>query len=271
MGARVKKKGPDDAGVRASRNARVNQATEHRLSASSIPERVTDDSSTQIAGVQFAPVENDFLDSLPTPHEDDPFVLAKAYNNVYPDHALLFRESAIDPWVASERGYESIYNASQLGKRGFTRSQRRMPGLLIPQWSVNGEVVSYQYRPDNPREVKGRLIKYESPKGSHNRLDVHPRIRPYIGDPNIALFITEGARKADAAISQGLVCIGLAGVWGWRGTNDVGGKVALADFETVALNERMVYLVFDSDVMTKASVRGALERLRAFLMSATRS
>ena len=267
MRGQVKRRDPNDVGVRASRDARVTRATERDRNASSVPEQIADGTTTQIPGVQFASVESDFLDSLPTPHDDDPFVLAKAYNDVYPDHARLLRDSAIDPMVARERGYESTYNASRLKKTGFSRSQQRTPGLLIPQWSLDGDVVSYQFRPDDPREVNGKPIKYESPKGSHNRLDVHPRIRPYIGDPNIALFITEGARKADAAISQGLVCIGLAGVWGWRGTNDVGGKVALADFETVALNDRIVYLVFDSDVMTKASVRGALERLRGFLMS----
>ena len=45
-------------------------------------------------------------------------------------------------------------------------------------------------------------------------------------------------RKADALVSIGLCCVALLGVWNFRGTNDAGGKVALADWESVALNGR---------------------------------
>ncbi|MBW3628871.1 MAG: DUF3854 domain-containing protein, partial [Gemmatimonadetes bacterium] len=40
---------------------------------------------------------------------------------------------------------------------------------------------------------------------------------------------------------------------------------ALADWESVALNERRVYIVFDSDVMEKSAVYGALARLKLLL------
>jgi putative DNA primase/helicase len=59
----------------------------------------------------------------------------------------------------------------------------------------------------------------------------------------------------------------LLGVWNWRGTNEHGGKVALPDWESIALNDRVVYIAFDSDVMTKPPVAQALERLKAFLES----
>ena len=44
-----------------------------------------------------------------------------------------------------------------------------------------------------------------------------------------------------------------------------GGKVALPEWENIALNERTVRIVFDSDVSTKAEVATALGRLKAFL------
>jgi hypothetical protein len=62
-----------------------------------------------------------------------------------------------------------------------------------------------------------------------------------------------------------MCCIALIGVWNWRGRNDDGGLTALADWELIHLKERDVYLVFDSDVMTKSSVHAALRRLKAFL------
>src|SRR5690606_24847191 len=59
--------------------------------------------------------------------------------------------------------------------------------------------------------------------------------------------------------------VALLGVWGWRGTNDEGGKVALAAFEVIALNGRQVYVAFESDVMLKPQVHAAMERLSGFL------
>jgi hypothetical protein len=62
-----------------------------------------------------------------------------------------------------------------------------------------------------------------------------------------------------------MCCIALIGVWNWRGRNDDGGLTALADWELIHLKARDVYLVFDSDVMTKWQVAAALKRLKAFL------
>ena len=81
------------------------------------------------------------------------------------------------------------------------------------------------------------------------------------------LFITEGIKKGDALVSRGLCAIALIGVWNWRGTNEHGGKTALPEWEYIALNDREVYIVFDSDVMLKQEVYAALVRLKAFLES----
>ena len=86
-------------------------------------------------------------------------------------------------------------------------------------------------------------------------------------DPSVPLFISEGAKKVDAATSIGLVCVGVMGVWGWRGTNERGGRAALGDWDAIPLNARRAILAFDSDVMAKAEVHKALVRLRQFLDS----
>jgi hypothetical protein len=106
-------------------------------------------------------------------------------------------------------------------------------------------------------------------------IDVHPRLtRPcsgdgvaLIADPAVPLLITEGIPKADSAISLGLCCIAVLGVWNWRGSNAAGGKTALPDWESIALNSRPVFIVFDSDVMENRKVHYALARLKAFLES----
>jgi hypothetical protein len=111
--------------------------------------------------------------------------------------------------------------------------------------------------------------------GSHMLLDVHPRLSrqrdrgkgSLIADPSVPLLITEGIPKADAAVSMGLCCIALLGVWNWRGTNSEGGKTALPDWESIALNDRTIYIAFDSDVMENCKVYSALVRLKELLES----
>jgi hypothetical protein len=96
-------------------------------------------------------------------------------------------------------------------------------------------------------------------------IDVPPGARDWLGNPSVPLWITEGARKADAGVSAGMCCLALLGVWNWRGKNDDGGLTALPDWELIHLKDRDVYLVFDSDVTLKPAVAAALRRLKAFL------
>ncbi len=184
-----------------------------------------------------------------------------------PDHRrMVLVESGVSPEVAWARGYRTVETKAGLGRLGFSGPQCNPPGLLVPIHSPLGEISSYQFRPDLPRIGKdGRPIKYETPRGSRMVLDVHPFAREKLGDPSVPLLVTEGIKKGDALVSRGLCAVALLGVGSWRGTNDRGGKVALPEWELIALNGRRVYLVFDSDVMTKPQVHAALARLKAFL------
>lgn len=192
----------------------------------------------------------------------DPYAL-----DLLPHHAKLLAASAISVAVARARRYRSVEKKSGLELKGFGRSQRVVPTLLIPIFGTTGQCMLYQHRPDEPRVKNGKPLKYETVAGSRLTIDVPPSTRHLLGDPAVPLFVTEGVRKADSAASQGLCCLDILGVWGWRGTNAVGGKTALADWERVALNDRHVYLVFDSDVITKPEVAAALSRLKSFLQS----
>ena len=139
---------------------------------------------------------------------------------------------------------------------------------MIPIFDVTGQVALHQIRPDSPRTGQnGKAIKYDTPKGAKMALDIPPAVRSLLGNPNRPLFITEGVKKADSAVSHGLCCIALLGVWNWRGANEEGGKTVLAAWEYIALEDRDVYIVFDSDVMLKPAVHQALVRLKGFLDS----
>jgi Domain of unknown function (DUF3854)/Domain of unknown function (DUF927) len=179
----------------------------------------------------------------------------------------LVRESRIARGVIRRRGYRTVRTKAELERLGFGRAQRNVPGLLIPLYDPTGEVVLYQFRPDEPRISGGRPVKYETPSGARVALDVHPFALKRLDHPTMPLLITEGIRKGDALVSRGLCAVALVGVWNWRGTNEHGGKTALPQWEQIALNGRQVYIVFDSDVMLKKEVHAALVRLKAFLES----
>jgi hypothetical protein len=190
---------------------------------------------------------------------DDRPLLALYGTDLSPDHARLLLDSAVAPHIAAARLYSTVIRASGLERLGFGRSQRNTPAILIPIWNVHGDRATYQARPDTPRVKDGKPLKYETPSGARMALDVPPAGRRDLGDPTIPLFITEGVRKADAAASIGLCCIGVLGVWNWRATNEWGGKTALPDWEMIAFKDandagRAVYIAFDSDATTKPPV-----------------
>lgn len=180
---------------------------------------------------------------------------------------MLTQESGISEQAVAERGYRTVTDPRELTRLGFSDQQARCPGLLIPLYGADGRVVLHQHRPDEPRLREGKPVKYETPVGSTMRLDVPPSVRQHLGNPKIELWITEGAKKADAAASRGIACIALLGVYNFRGRNAAGGLCALGDWESIALNERRVYIAFDSDVTDKPQVKRALDRLAAFLSS----
>lgn len=187
--------------------------------------------------------------------------------SVSPQHRALIAASAITPAVAAARGYRTVETKVELEGLGFAKNQCRVPSLLIPVHNVHGVVALYQSRPELPRIRNGKPLKYETPHGARMILDVPPTVRAS-GDLRHGakpLFITEGIRKADAGASAGLCIVDLLGVWNWRGTNELGGKTALADWEHIHVQDRAVFIVFDSDVSTNPAVAAAMARLKAML------
>jgi len=191
-------------------------------------------------------------------------------NTLSLEHAAMLQASAVHDDVAEARGYRTVTTKAELRRLGFTDAQCLAPTVLLPIWNAHGEVALYHHRPDTPRMRDGKAAKYEFSARAKMAVDVHPFLREKVRDPSVPLLITEGVKKADAAVSAGLCCIALAGVWNWRGTNEWGGKTSLPDWDAIALKgqndaPRQVYLVFDSDVMLNPSVHGSLSRLSEFL------
>lgn len=175
------------------------------------------------------------------------------------DHLLA---SALSLDVARERGYRSVLGRKELKNLGFSSAQQRVPGILFPLWGPDGSSAGHQYRPDSPRlNSKGKPIKYENPLGSSVRLDVPPRCRSMIGNPEIPSWFVEGVKKGDALASHGACAVVLSGVWNFKGKNPFGGTTVLADFDYITLKGRVAYIVYDSDYRDNPHVQKALQRL----------
>src|SRR4051794_23472907 len=105
---------------------------------------------------------------------------------------MLSQESSISDRVIEERGYRTLLTKAEARQRGFSPLQARVPALLLPLWTVDGESPTAQIRPNEPRVKGGKKIKYETPFKSQVRLDINPIARDWLRDLSRPLFITEG-------------------------------------------------------------------------------
>ncbi len=197
-------------------------------------------------------------------------VFSTEFPSLFPKHLAELRASAIADDVILHRGYRSILAASQLEQYGLSKAQRRVPGLLVPMFAPDGSGAGCQYKPDRPRITsKGKPVKYETPTGAAVRIDMPPACRQDAGNPNMALFVTEGVKKCDSLASAGACAVGFMGVWGFKGRNIFGASVTSADLDGIAWRSpsggRPVYICFDSDIIVKKGVRDAMDRLAEHL------
>src|SRR5829696_8774063 len=179
----------------------------------------------------------------------------------HPHHQrALLEESGLSPEVIVERGYYTAKSKEELRKLGFSPFQQRAPALVVPMYSPSGELTTHQIRPDAPREIDGKAVKYETPAKSPLRLDVHSTQAERVKDPSVPLWVVEGVKKGDSLVSRGRCAVALQGVWCWQK-----GGVPLPEWEEIRLWGRPVCVVFDSDVVTNPKVQAALEGLVNFL------
>ena len=180
---------------------------------------------------------------------------------------MLREESAIADEVIAVRGYYTEEDPKGLADLGFDKKQQKLvPALVIPIRDITGEVVLHRIRPDSPRpnlRKPEKVNKYEAPTGSKNVLDFPlwsaAQLDP---DPNehYTIWFCEGEKKADAMVSQGLITIGLLGVWSWKRD-----KMPLPDFDRIPLIGKNVNVLFDSDAETNVGINLALHTLANYL------
>lgn len=177
-----------------------------------------------------------------------------------PQHIDILVARGIAPDIARDRGLLTARTAAHLQALEFPPSQREAPALLIPLHNTAGDRVGYQLRPDVPRTIRGKIVKYETRAGTKMLVDVPPVARPGLRVVDTPLWITEGPLKADAAVTAGACCVALLGVHSFARQPEI-----LADWDNIVLPDRDVYVAFDSDTATNPKVRHALGRFRGWL------
>jgi len=193
--------------------------------------------------------------------------------------AEIFQESAVREDVAAARGYRTLTGTAAdrdllagMGFKPFLYDRDdAYPALLVPMHNAHGEHASAQVKPFVPRTraksdgCGGTIqvpVKYESPSGRPQVIDVPEFTRAHMTNLGIPLWITEGMKKTDALVSQGMAAIGLTGVFNWR--SKLG---TLGDWEDVPVKGRPIVLCFDADASTNRNVQLAMGRLGAWLRS----
>lgn len=171
----------------------------------------------------------------------------------------LVEKSSIDPKVALERQYQ-IANSYELVDLGFSLKQLKgfFEALLIPRRSPDCTTILYQIKP-----IYGECYfgpKYLIPRGSKMIVDVHPRSLKHIDNVDIPLWITEGAKQADALTSRGLCVASLFGVSTFH-VSGTGYKELLPCWDHIAMEDREVIIAFDADAQSNNNVQHALSEL----------
>jgi hypothetical protein len=153
-------------------------------------------------------------------------------------------------------------------------------GQVFPYfWPGDTKPREYRLRRDNPdlvRQPDGSnkvKNKYLGPPGSTNRFYTPPDTpAEWLTDATIPVVFVEGEKKALAMWryykerGEKRLVIGLAGVWGWRGTVEKmtghNGKTrnvsgTIADFDRIEWEGREVLIIFDINVLTDKGVEAA--------------
>jgi len=180
---------------------------------------------------------------------------------------LDLRNSGLSP---EEFKIELLKDERELKERlGFTT----FPG--IPLISVSGYWIKYpkvegyhRLKLKNEIKTENGTVRYLSPKkemGFGTQAYILPEVekigRQY--NPDKPIFFVEGEKKCVKATLEGYPCIGLSGVWCFKDSdNDF-----LSELDKLLWKNRKVFIVFDSDISQKYSVKQAELRLSIELLN----
>lgn len=181
-----------------------------------------------------------------------------------PQHLLDLRRSGLSDDTIRANGFRSEDDPREVARLlNWNGAARKLGAVLVIPFAGAGGFC--RVKPDNPLTRKdGKAAKYETPRGASNRAYFPAGVRTAAAEPGVGLLLTEGEKKAAKATQEGFPCIGLVGVYGWqkKRPKDANGKPTgprelIADLASTRWEGRTVYIVFDSDAVTKKEVSWA--------------
>lgn len=184
---------------------------------------------------------------------------------ILPHHVRELRASGLSDatlsaaGIYSETKYDSL--AALLNRRKLPK--RMAPAIVFPFIDAEGRNGYCRLKPDHPRTINGKPVKYESPTGQPNQIYLPPGVAALLADASAELLITEGEKKSLKATQDGFPCIGLVGVYGWK---DAKHERLLPALERIAWKGRPAFIVFDSDAADKLDVRDGEGRFAKHLI-----
>jgi len=184
-------------------------------------------------------------------------------HHVLPHHLQDLRNSGLSDETIAACGIYSEANYKSLGVLPGRRLPKKCaPALVFPFRDEDGTSGYRRIKPDNPRKLKGKPVKYESPLSRANEVFVPPKTFSALDDPNVELILTEGEKKSLKADQEGFPCLGLVGVFGWKVRK---AERLLPMLDRIQWKGRKTYIAFDSDITDNESIQDAESRLAAQL------
>lgn len=176
-------------------------------------------------------------------------------------HIADLRKSGLnDEYIAKMK----VFSADETELRNLLKFECYGGGLVFP-YPIFEEY--YRAKSDNPIVTPDGKTKskYLAQQGPPNHFYILTEVESIKSDASKPLIITEGEKKAAKACQEGFPTLGLGGVSSWQ-TKKTDSKV-IADFDLINWINRLVYLIFDSDLSRNKDVRMAMDRLKKYLES----
>ena len=109
-------------------------------------------------------------------------------------------DSKIDPAIIDRARLVSVTEKKDLEGSGSAARCGTRPTLAVPIHGViPNEPPWYMHRPDETPIKEGKPRKYLIPAGRKMALDIHPRARPHLGDPQLAAVHHRGPEEGRRA------------------------------------------------------------------------
>jgi len=179
-------------------------------------------------------------------------------SSLLPHHVAEFAASGVPKELALRAGIRSVTAEEAKKMVGFPIG----PGWAAPHGHPDDNDKAWCVKPDSPYEfANGRKAKYVWPKDTPNKLFFPPGVENVLHDPKIPLLITEGVKKSLCALAHGHWVLSVVGCWNWQKKREV-----IPDLKRLNVQQRLIYIVYDSDAATKASVELGQFRLAVALM-----